>query len=144
MPFPVTYIWVDAGTLLAADALRAWLSGLGLQWVLFTNNPLLFPSSGFSALVEASFPGYARVLTSGWNVTPGNMGGFVIDTDVPSWNLSATLGTALPVYGWALVKPGPDVLFAAGKFSAAWLIQNLGDTIALDPGFLLQSQMQVI
>lgn len=144
MSFPATQIWVDGGTVGAAAALEAWIAGLGLEWILFTNNPLIFTSSDITILLEASFLGYARVLSSGWSVKPASSGGFVLDANIPSWNLGVTLPSALPVYGWGLIKPGPDTLYLAGKFDTAWLIQNLGDTIAFDPGFVLQSQMVVI
>ncbi len=143
MPYPASLIWVNDGLQPAANQLETWLAGLGLQWALFVNNPALTLVSHWSDLVEASFPGYARVLSSGWNVTAGVNGGFVIDTDPPSFVLAA-FAFPVAVPGWALVKPGPDTLYYAGKFDTPFMLLNPGDTVIFDPAFLVQSQMQAI
>lgn len=137
MPNTAAVLWVNDGLDPLSVVVSAWLAGLPLEWVLFVNNPTLTIASDFSALVEATFPGYARVSASGWAPMPGNDGGFLIEANTPLWTLSTTLGSPIGVIGFALVKPGPDTLYYAGKFDSPFLLQNAGNTVTFDPAFLL-------
>lgn len=129
----MTDIVVTTGRVLEAAALVSFYDSLFLG--LYTNNVTPSPTTPFSALVEASFPGYSRVSIAGFGsafLNGSNQG--EIDSVIQNLTLSTT-GGPYPIYGYFLITAiSGGTLIAIGPNTAAPVdLANAGDTYTVQP-----------
>ena len=126
-------IVVTTGRVLEAAALISFYDSLYLG--LYTNNVTVNPTTTFSSLIEASFPGYSRVSINGFGsafLNGANQG--EIDSTIQNLTLTTT-GGPYPIYGYFLMTaPSGGILVAIGPNSAAPVnLANAGDTYTVQP-----------
>lgn len=122
----INYVYMTTkGALALLNLKRVALNAAGYQLGLFTNVPALTPGMLLSALVECTFPGYARQAMTNFGAAATNASPPNADSlDVVHTFLCTGAGSADTYQGWFVVDGSGNLLMLG--------FSNTGTPIAFD------------
>jgi hypothetical protein len=109
---------------------------------LYSNNVEPSPSQGPSVLIEAAFPGYARVPAPPFSI-PFIGGTGIVTSMCPLQTFKTTSpGGSFPIYGWYVLDLSGAVVLLISRIITAPFLLTIGQPLTITP--TLQQQPQFV